>query len=214
MLSPLRSLPVEKWGGRLGSVSVATHRREVSFNTSRRTFWRAHRLIRWYDLTESSSTMRCRRVGMVVLPLSKPRRRGYRRIRGNLDQAAETQVGGCPRLFPRPTFPPWQSRSGGGNSGRWVSPTFPRRARRRFGRRGSSFDRRTMSRQGGLVGYPVRGDRYRAPRRHRDWIHRSRISRSRIEPRAVSGSTARPFWRISRRPAATSRRAARRTGSR
>lgn len=108
----------------------------------------------------------------------------------------------------------WQSRSGGGNSGRWVSPTFPRRARRRFGRRGSSFDRRTMSRQGGLVGYPVRGDRYRAPRRHRDWIHRSRISRSRIEPRAVSGSTARPFWRISRRPAATSRRAARRTGSR
>ena len=174
-------------------MSVATHRREVSFNTSRRTFWRAHRLIRWYDLTESSSTMRCRRVGMVVLPLSKPRRRGYRRIRGNLDQAAETQVGGCPRLFP---------------------PTFPRRARRRFGRRGSSFDRRTMSRQGGLVGYPVRGDRYRAPRRHRDWIHRSRISRSRIEPRAVSGSTARPFWRISRRPAATSRRAARRTGSR
>ena len=60
--------------------------------------WRTHRLIRWYDPTASSSTMRFRGVGMAVLPLSKPRRRGYRRIRGNLDQAAETQVGGCPRL--------------------------------------------------------------------------------------------------------------------
>ena len=72
--------------------------------------WRTHRLIRWYDPTASPSTMRFRGVGMAVLPLSKPRRRGYPRIRGNPAGAAKNQVGGCPRLsvddFPSFSHPP------------------------------------------------------------------------------------------------------------
>ena len=115
MFQAVSSIPMDCWSAAMRS---SIQSRRCSSPSPQSRHWRTHRLIRWYDPTASPSTMRFRGVGMAVLPLSKPRRRGYRRIRGNLDQAAETQVGGCPRL----SVP----IRGGEKSGRWVSTTFPR----------------------------------------------------------------------------------------
>lgn len=106
MFQAVSSIPMDFWSSAMRS---SIQSRRCSSPSPQSRHWRTHRLIRWYDPTASSSTMRFRGVGMAVLPLSKPRRRGYRRIRGDLVQAAETQVGGCPRLFRRsvgvPDFP-------------------------------------------------------------------------------------------------------------
>ena len=99
MFQAVSSIPMDCWSSAMRS---SIQSRRCSSPSPQSRHWRTHRLIRWYDPTASSSTMRFRGVGMAVLPLSKPRRRGYRRIRGNLAQAAETQVGGCPRLSSSP----------------------------------------------------------------------------------------------------------------